>query len=257
MPTTPKSLPLLPHGEMQQLFENLWFVKGQVKMPMLLPVKFSRSMTIVRNPSNRELTLINSMRLSDSALAELEKLGRITQVIRIGGFHGRDDGFYRERYGAKIFAIAGQTYARKMKVPTDVDVGYMQPDAWLTEESELPLEDGELKIFKTCHPPEAALLLKREGGILITGDSLQNTAQADEFVNFVARKMMGKMGFFKAYNVGPGWLQFAKPAKAEVRSLLDLDFAHVLPGHGDPVINDAKEKYRAALEGELKGCHEE
>ena len=255
-PQNPQNLPLLPHGALQQVFENIWFIKGQVKMPMLLPVKASRSMTVIRDPDNNELTLVNSMRLSAATLAELEKLGRIARVIRIGGFHGRDDGFYREHYGAKIFAIAGQTYARKMKVPTDVASGYLQPDVWLTEESELPLKNCTLKIFKTPHPPEAVLLLKRDGGILVTGDSLQNTPEADEFVNLPARLMMGKMGFFKACNVGPGWLQFAKPANSEVRSLLDLEFAHVLPGHGDPVIDNAREKYRPALEGELKGCHE-
>jgi len=67
--------------------------------------------------------------------------------------------------------------------------------------------------------------------------------------------MMKKMGFFKPCSVGPGWLQFAKPTVAEVRSVLDLDFAHVLPAHGEAVVGGAKEKFRPALEGELKGCH--
>jgi hypothetical protein len=221
---------------------------------MLMPVKISRSMTILRDAETTELTLVNSMRLSDAGLAELEKLGKVANVIRIAGFHGRDDGFYRDRYGAKVFAITGQIYTRKLGEEKNVEE-YMQPDVWLNKDSELPIRLATLKVFETSNPSEAVLLLPQEGGILITGDSLQNTPEADEFINFPARLMMKKMGFFKACNVGPGWLQFAKPESAEVRSILDLDFEHVLPAHGKAVIGGAKEKYRPALESEFTGCH--
>jgi len=244
----------LAHGAITELFENIWFVKGAVKMPMLMPMKISRSMTIIRNASSNELTLINSMRLSEEGLAALEKFGKVTNVIRIAGFHGRDDGFYRERYAAKLFAIEGQTYTRKLE-KADTEDGYLQPDVWLNKDSDLPVESAMLKIFETANPKEAVVLLQRDGGILISGDSLQNTPAADQFVNFPARFMMKKMGFFKEYNIGPGWLQFADPDHSDVRSVLDLAFEHVLPAHGNPVINGAKEKYRPALEGELKGCH--
>ena len=78
--------------------------------------------------------------------------------------------------------------------------------------------------------------------------ALQNTAAADEFCNWGAKIFMKKFGFFKAYNVGPGWYKFAKPEVSEVQSILDLDFEHVLPGHGEAVIGEAKEKYRPVIE---------
>ena len=68
--------------------------------------------------------------------------------------------------------------------------------------------------------------------------------------------MMKRMGFLKPYNVGPGWLQFAKPSAREVRAILDIEFDHVLPGHGTAVIGGAKEKFRPAIAGDLKGCHD-
>jgi len=247
--------PALAHGELGELFRDIWFVRGAVKVPMLMPMKFSRSMTILRNPGNSELTVVNSMRLHEQGLAKLEKLGKVAHVIRIAGFHGRDDGFYRERYGARVHALRGQIYSRKLGSKISPDDAYMEPDDWLDEGSPLPVPDARLKLFKTANPPEGMLLLDRDGGILITGDSLQNTAQPDEYVNLPARLMMKKMGFFKPCSVGPGWLQFAKPTVAEVRSVLDLDFAHVLPAHGEAVVGGAKEKFRPALEGELKGCH--
>ncbi|GMR05519.1 MAG: hypothetical protein BMS9Abin25_0094 [Gammaproteobacteria bacterium] len=245
----------MAHGHFENLFKDIWFVKGAVKMPIMLPMKVSRSMTILRDPSNNELTLINSMRLTDAGLDELDNIGNVTNVIRIAGFHGRDDAFYREKYGAKIYAIRGQTYVRKFDNETKTEDGYMQADVWLENDSVLPIDSASLKIFGTAKPTEAIIILAREGGILVTGDSLQNTPEPDQYVNFPARWMMKKMGFFKEFNIGPGWLGFAEPEEAEVRSVLDLEFDHVLPAHGDPVITGAKEKYRPALEGDLKACH--
>ena len=148
-----------PHGPFEELFEGIWFVRGGIRFPMLMPMKIGRSMTVVQGVDG--LTLFNTMRLSEPGLRRLESLGAVKHVIRLGGFHGRDDGFYRERYG-----------------------------------------------------------------------------------------------FLKAYNVGPGWLQFASPSRQDVRAILNLEFDHVLPGHGTPVIGGAKEKYRPAIEGPLAGCHE-
>lgn len=84
-------------------------------MPMPLPVRMSRAMTVIRSPSDGTLTVVNSMRLSEDGHAALEALGAVRRVIRIGGFHGRDDGYYRERYGAQIYAVEGMTYRRGMK----------------------------------------------------------------------------------------------------------------------------------------------
>ena len=244
--------PASPHGPFREVFEGVWFVRGGIKMPMIVPVKFGRAMTVVRGDDG--LVLFNSMRLSDDGLRDLESLGELKHVVRLAGFHGRDDGFYRDRYGAKVYAVQGQSYFRGMNPKKGKP--FMEPDVWLTEQSDLPLRDGRLKVIGSCRPPEALCLLERHGGVLIAGDSLQHTPEPDEYFNVPGKLMMKRMGFMKPYNVGPGWLQFARPSAADVRSILELDFAHVLPSHGDVVIGDAREKYRPAIEGELKGCHD-
>jgi len=248
--------PQLPHGELQPLFDNIWFIQGQIKMPMKMPAKISRSMTVYKDPNTGDLTLINSMRLSPAAIAKLQELGPIKNVIRVGGFHGRDDLYYRQEHNAKVFAIKGQTYSRAMEVPENPDDGYMQADVWVTQASDLPIENCDLKIFSTSTPPEAALLIKEHGGVLVTADSLQNTPKPDKFVNFPMKIMMKKFGFWVAHNVGPGWVQFAKPKTADIRSIMDFDFDHVLPGHGEAVLGDAKNKFSPKVMGEIKGCHE-
>jgi hypothetical protein len=238
---------------LQELFDGIWFVRGGIKMPMRMPMRIGRSMTVVRGDDG--LVLFNSMRLSDEGLKELDALGRVKHVIRIAGFHGRDDGFYRERYGAKVYAIEGQKYVRGLADPKKSPESYMEPDVWLKERSALPIADAKLKVFSSSNPPEALCLIQRHGGILISGDALQHTPQPDQYFSFLAKIMMKRMGFFKPHNVGPGWLQFAHPSAADVRSVLDLEFEHVLPTHGDAVLGGAKEKYRPVIEGELKGCH--
>lgn len=241
-----------PHGPLEELFEGIWHVRGGVKMPMLMPMKIGRAMTVVRGDDG--LVLFNSMRLSERGLKELDALGEVKHVIRIAGFHGRDDGFYRDRYGAKVYAIEGQTYFRGIDPKKFGPEPFLEPDEWLTEGSALPIADAKLKVLSTSTPPEALCLIQRHGGILIAGDSLQNAPRPDEYYNFLAKIMMKRMGFLKPYNVGPGWLRFARPTVADVRSILDLEFEHLLPCHGEPIIGGAKEKYRPTIEGELKGA---
>lgn len=250
-----KHLPASPHGAIEEIFSGIWFVRGGLKMPIKIPMKIGRSMTIVKG-ADGGLTLFNTMRLSEPGLHALEALGTVKNVVRIAGFHGRDDAFYRDRYGAKVYAIAGQRYTRGMDGDPAKTVDYMQPDVRLSADDPLPIDGASLKVISSSTPPEAICRLDRDGGILITGDSLQHTPVPDEFFNFPAKILMKKMGFFRPYNVGPGWLQFAHPASADVRSILEMEFDHVLPGHGAPVIGGAKEKFRTAIEGDLKGCHD-
>jgi hypothetical protein len=60
--------------------------------------------------------------------------------------------------------------------------------------------------------------------------------------------MMPVMGFIRPHNVGPAWLKAAKPPREDVRGILGLDFANLLPAHGEAVIGNAREQFRAAIE---------
>ena len=201
-----KSHALLPqevHGPLENVFTDIWVVKGGSKMPLPIPVRISKTMTIIRNSETSELTLVNAMRVSDTLLSEMETLGAIKHVLTVAGGHGKDDGFYRDRYSAKVYDIKGHQYVRKLGPSSDKNEVYMEADIHLNEESRLPLPNAELKIIQTKGAPEGVLCLKHEGGILVTGDSLQNTPEPNEYVNFFAKIIMKKKGFFHAYNVGP------------------------------------------------------
>ena len=236
---------VFPHGDIDELFADIFFVTGSVSMSVPLPLRFSRNMVIVRQ--GESLTLINSLRLDEARLAKLDALGKVENVIRLAGFHGMDDPFYKDRYGAKIWAVKGQVYAPGVtNAETAPKDGYFQADVEMDANTELPIAGATLTTFN-CKAGEGILRLDREGGILVCGDSLQNWIST-EYFNLPASLMMRLMGFIKPHNIGPGWLKAAKPDIAEVKAILDLEFEHLLPVHGTPVKGDAKNKYRPVIQ---------
>lgn len=232
----------LSHGVFREIFPDIFMVSGEMKMSGK-PMSFSRNMVVIREHGS--LTLINTLRLDEYGLKALEALGSIEHVIRLAGFHGRDDAFYNAKYGAKVHAIRGQSYVAGFDLTASP---YFEADEWIDGTSELPVSGARLYLFKSCTPPEAVLILLRDGGILISGDALQNWQAADRYFNLMARVMMRVAGFIHPFAVGPGWKKFAKPAPGDLRGLLDIRFDHVLPAHGDEVIGDALNKYRPAIE---------
>jgi len=231
------------HGPLEALFDDVYFVTGGMRMARP-PLSFSRNMTVLRNDD--ALTLVNSVRLNDSGLAELDKLGQVENVVRLAGFHGTDDPFYKDRYGATVWAIEDQLYVSGFEQAEER--AYFQPDQFISDSSHLPVPGARLYRFGSAKPGEGLLLLERDGGILIAGDCLQNWQRTDQYFSLIARLMMPLKGFIKPHNIGPGWLQAVKPDPDELRGLLTLDFEHVLPAHGSPVIGGARDKYRDTIQ---------
>jgi hypothetical protein len=206
-------------------------------------IRFSRNMTVVREGDR--LVAINSVRLTDDGLRRLDELGRLTDVVRIAGFHGADDAFYKEKYGAKIWSVKGQRYIAGF----DYSKGepYFESDVEIDGDTALPIADAKIYVFGST-PPEGLLVLAREGGVVVSGDCLQHWHTTDPYFSLAGGWMMRMMGFIRPHNVGPGWLKQARPPASELRGVLDLDFEHVLPAHGEPVLGGAKPAYRPAIE---------
>lgn len=232
----------LPHGQFREVFPDIFFITGTMKMAGR-PLSFSRNMTVVRE--NGSLTLINSVRLDEHGLQALERLGSVDHVIRLAAFHGVDDPFYKHRYDAKVWAVNGQPYVAGFDLKAEP---YFHADELLEAASELPIAGARLYVFRSVQPSEAVVVLLRDGGILISGDSLQNWQATDRYFSLMARLMMPLKGFIKPHNIGPAWKDFLKPSAADFNGLLDLRFEHLLPAHGDEVIGNAREKYRPVIE---------
>ncbi|WP_144395004.1 hypothetical protein [Pleionea sediminis] len=236
-----------PHGRLREVFNGIWFVEGGWDMPVPLKPRISRSMTVIRHDDN-SLTLVNSLRLSEAGLKELDKLGRVERVIRLASMHGADDAFFRERYNAKVFALKGTRYIRGLTADTDDIESYFEPDEWFDEKTGLPIPDSCVWVMNSPKLKEACVLLQRDGGILLAGDMLHNTPVPSPYTNRIAKIGMRLFGLAKSCNIGVGWWMMTKPSGSELLDLLSLPFQHVLPIHGEPVIGDAKAKYQPAIE---------
>jgi len=234
------------HRDLAEIFPGVHFVTGTVTMGPMLTT--TRNMVAV--VEGDRVVLVNSIRLNDQGLAQLDQLGRVTDVIRLAGFHGMDDPFYKDRYDAKIWGLPGMSYQRKFKAAKssakNSDKPYFEADAELTE-NDSPLPAASLYTFGT-RPPEGVLVLPQEGGILVAGDSLQNWRETNALWSLPAKLTMRALGFVKPYNLGPGWIRAARPTLPKIQGILDLTFEHLLPAHGEAVLGDAKQKYRKTIE---------
>ncbi len=219
----------LPHGALEEVFPGVFFVTGTMKTVLMgAHWHFSRNMTVVRDGD--ALTLVNTVRLDDAGLAALESLGRVKHVVRIGALHGRDDAFYRRRYGATYWALPGMP-------------GELQPDRLLQAGDGGPFAGCSVFVFEQTKLPEAILRIDREGGILVAADALQNWVAPDAFFSDESRRTMTEMGFFQPANLGPVWMQVNQPQAGDFQRLEQIPFRHALCGHGSPLRDGAREAY--------------
>ncbi|WP_438025685.1 hypothetical protein [Sorangium sp. So ce233] len=219
--------PAWPHGPLQMAFPEIFFVIGTNKTQHAgVAIQTSRTMVVLREDDT--LTLLNTVRLSEEGLRDLETLGTVRSVVRLGAFHGRDDPFYRDRYGATLWALADAEH-----------LDGRGPDRVLVSGGPFPVRTGELFVFSSAHFPEAAVLLRREGGILITCDAVQNWTHIDEFFSPQCGDIFAAQGLIRAANIPSTWRLACNPGVDDFRRLLSLPFRHLISAHGEPLHDEA------------------
>jgi hypothetical protein len=228
------------HEPIREIAPDVFFAPGSIRMAPLM--QFSRNMVIVRDGG--DLTLVNPIRLSPAGESELEKLGRVRHIIRLGVFHGIDDAYSVERFGAQFWCQAGSDH-----YPEPI------PDHELTEGGPLPIPDAALFVFHEITKPECALLLRRGNGLLLTCDGIQHYANYQR-QSLLAKLMMPFIGFPKRALIGPFWLKGLTPDGGSIRPdfdrLLELDFDALVSAHGTPLMEGARDAVRHAVEQAYK-----
>lgn len=227
--------PTWPHSKIKQIFPNVFFVTGMNKTHHDgVDLQHSRNMIIVRHDG--QLSLINTVKLDDSGLSELDALGKVKNVIRIGSFHGRDDAFYVDHYLAKLWALKGMQHESN-KI-TDIE---------LLPNGLMPFPGCSLFIFQTSLYPEGVLHLAQEGGILITCDSIKNWVTEDSFFSEETAKLYKGQGFFGRATISSEWQKATKVAFSDWTQLKSVDFRHLLSAHGEPLLDTAHKDLEATL----------
>jgi hypothetical protein len=193
-------------------------------------------MVILQNGS--ELILLNPVRMSEEGLAALDLLGKVSQIIRLGDFHGLDDEFYLNRYKCEFWAQQGQETYKSPK-PTKV----------IGSGTAGPIKNSEFFIFESALFPEAALLIK-EHKLLITTDSIQYHSDWSYF-SWLTKFAFKLLGFKKGLNIGGPWLKRVTPKgktlEKDFEALLALDFDAIIAAHGTLIENGAKALIKAEM----------
>ncbi|MFT4979245.1 MAG: hypothetical protein ACI8S6_005155 [Myxococcota bacterium] len=214
--------PAQPHDALTPIFDDVWFLTGSVQFKPLM--RLSRNMIVLRHDG--ELTLINSIRLDEAGLASLDALGSVAHVIKIG-MHGMDDAWHIEHYGARHWTLDD-----------------------LSADTSLPVPGLRVFRFEDTVQPEAALLLEREGGLLITCDSVQHWAPSD-LMSPLAKLATRFMGFQNPAQIGPPWRKVQTPPggslKADFDRLASLPFDKLIGGHGGLLERDGAAVLKASI----------
>ncbi len=217
----------MPHGAIEEVFPDIFVVRSSFRAGR--GITFDRNMTVVRQGG--ELIVLNSARLSDAGEAELAKLGKVTHVVRTAAFHGADDPYFVEKYGATLWGAPNTRHA--------------VPGKDLTPAAH-PFTEATVFHFEAAKRPESAVLIPRDGGVLIVGDSYQNWTTLAT-CSWLARRLMPILGFGPTVIGKPWTKQMGPGVRADFDRLVELPFRHLIPAHGTVLRDVARDRLPAAI----------
>lgn len=230
--------PASKHLPLRVLFPGIWYVSSLQKMSPPPGLAFSRNMVTVKTDDG--LVLLNPVRLSDAGEAELLAHGKPRHVVRLGVYHGCDDAYYVDKFGAEFWAVPGrqETYPEP-SITREISTG-----------GPLPIPGAQAIVFGEATLPECVIFLP-DHRLLVTCDSVQHY-EKDPLISVIGKLVMRPMGFFTPCVIGPVWLKAVTPEGGSLRPdferILELDFDNLVSGHGTPKIGGAKDALRRNVE---------
>ncbi len=211
-------------------------VRGTHRMNAFM--RISRNMAIIQDGD--ELSVINPLRLTAQGEQELQALGKVVRVMRLGAMHGADDAYYVKRFNAEFWCQPGGTT-------------YTQPpiDRAISADTQPPFPDAKFYCFAGAKQPESVVHVKRGAGLLLTCDAVQNYGDYRHH-SLPARLLMPWIGFPRRMIIGPFWLKRMTPEQGSLREefekLLTLEFDGLLSAHGSFLATGAKSALRNSIE---------
>jgi len=228
----PTHVPADRHVPLRECFPDVWLASSANAMgiPLGLTITFSRNMAAIRTDDG--WVLLNPVRVSDAAEAELLAKGPFKHAVRLGTFHGRDDAYYVDKFGVELWGVSGKQMYPHPSVSREI-----------REDGPFPIPGARVVVFTQATHAECAVLLP-QNRLLVTCDSVQHYDD-DPLISTLGKIMMYAMGFFTPCVIGPIWLKTVTPPggslRADFERLLALDFDNLISAHGTPKVGGAKE----------------
>ena len=167
------------HGPIEQLAENLWWVRGDVpRMPL------KRNMVIVRR-TDGSLLLHNAIALREVEQAQLEALGTPALLIVPNAFHRLDAPAYKARYPQlRVFAPAGARAKVESVLPVDGTYADFPAD-----------EAARVEHLGGVREAEGALVVtSNDGTTVVVNDAVFNMDPPLSTLARVAMRVMNNVG---------------------------------------------------------------
>jgi hypothetical protein len=201
--------PALTHGSLEAVAAGVWVVQGNMVMGILQ--ELPRSMTVltgrpagsVQSADVDSVVICNSLRLDDAGLAQLDALGEVCAIVRLGSHHGRDDAFYAHRYpDALVWSAPGMTWTGQTefayrirnlcdlprvgedddsdddsspKIDAHGDAAAADGPSGDSSSVAFPVPGVSVFVVKKCPDPEVALVVELpQGRALVTCDLVTN-----------------------------------------------------------------------------------
>jgi hypothetical protein len=217
---------LLPHGPLEKLADNLWRLEGTMPNG-----KTRRVMTLARLTDGRVL-IHNAIALEEHLMNEITAWGAPAAILVPNGFHRQDSRIMKDRFpNAKVYCPAGAKKAVSQVVAVDGSFEDVPRDP-------------------TVHARHLEGVKGREGLLDVTSSDGRTLVFCDTILNIPEaplpiRLLLAPVGRPSVPRFAR-WF-FASDKQALKRDLEALasqsDLRRLIPGHGHPVLTDA----RAAL----------
>lgn len=224
-----KYFKLLPHSDIKEVLPNIFVVTGTMRIFGLF--QYSRAMTILKD--GEELALINPVRVSDTLLNDIQKMGKIKHLLKIGQLHNVDVAFYMDKFSPDLWVNKD-----------DPSIGSYKPKAYFDDHEEVPILNCKVKTIDGSKIKESFLVSPANGGCLHSCDAFVNMG-VDSNHNWLTARLSRFLP--DPTYIGPNWIKMAKPPELSMKAVLNYDFENFVPAHGQPIIGGAKDKIDSYL----------
>lgn len=229
---------VLRHGELEQLADNLWTVKGDLPHMAL-----RRRMTVARTAAGK-LVIHSAIAMDEEHMAELEALGEPAVLVVPNGWHCLDAARYEARYPA--LQVVCPRKARKMveRKVQSVDGDYGDVPS--------PCDEGTVRLehFDADRHMEGAMIVRSDDGVtLVFADSLFNLPHRRGVFWWLYGRLLRSTGGPKVTVIGRAMMALTRSTGSFRRWLerqgARSDVVRLVPGHGEVVRADAAAVLRA------------
>lgn len=167
---------VLPHGPIEKLSENLWWVNGSLKGMTL-----KRVMAVARRGDGK-LVIHSAIAMNETQMRELEALGEPAYLIVPNRGHRLDAPRYKKRYpGIKVYAPRGGRKGIAEKVT--VDGAY----------EDFPADDVvRLETLRGVNEEEGVMTVRSADGVtLVFNDVIMNMDPKKDLLGNVITRLLG------------------------------------------------------------------